>query len=86
MPKNSARATPWLQSIRGPSGSDADDLKGAATRRHFHESVEREWLRGLQSRDPISLLLVNVDRFSLYNGKRSAIPSCIQVISALSIG
>jgi len=44
-----------------------DDLTGVASRRQFHETLEREWLRGLPTVDPISLLLVNVDRFSLYN-------------------
>jgi diguanylate cyclase (GGDEF)-like protein len=44
-----------------------DDLTGVATRSQLHETLEREWLRGLPTMDPISLLLVNVDRFSLYN-------------------
>lgn len=83
MQENPATATPWLQSIRSPSSSDADDLRGVAARRQFHESLEREWLRGLQSRDPISLLLVNVDRFSLYNERygRANGDACLREIA-----
>jgi diguanylate cyclase (GGDEF)-like protein len=44
-----------------------DALTGVANRRHFDESIEREWLRARQGGDPVSLLMIDVDHFKLYN-------------------
>jgi diguanylate cyclase (GGDEF)-like protein len=44
-----------------------DALTGVANRRHFDESLEREWLRAQRSGDPVSLLMIDVDHFKLYN-------------------
>jgi diguanylate cyclase (GGDEF)-like protein len=44
-----------------------DALTGVANRRHFDESIEREWLRARQGGDPVSLLMIDVDHFKFYN-------------------
>ena len=46
-----------------------DGLTGVANRRRFDESLEREWQRAKRHADPISLLLVDVDHFKLYNDR-----------------
>jgi diguanylate cyclase (GGDEF)-like protein len=46
-----------------------DGLTGVANRRHFDDMLEREWWRSCRSRDPLALLLVDVDHFKLYNDR-----------------
>jgi len=47
--------------------SSIDALTGVANRRWFEESLEREWLRARRSGEPLSLLLVDIDHFKLFN-------------------
>src|SRR3984957_10727911 len=51
--------------LRRPATTDV--LTGVANRRHFDELLEREWLRARRSGDPVSLLMIDVDHFKLYN-------------------
>jgi diguanylate cyclase (GGDEF)-like protein len=44
-----------------------DALTGIANRRGFDQSLEREWLRTQRSGDPVSVLMIDVDHFKLYN-------------------
>jgi diguanylate cyclase (GGDEF)-like protein len=44
-----------------------DALTGVANRRQFDELLEREWLRAQRCGDPVSLLMIDVDHFKLYN-------------------
>jgi diguanylate cyclase (GGDEF)-like protein len=44
-----------------------DALTGVANRRHFDASLECEWLRAQRVGDPVSLLMIDVDHFKLYN-------------------
>jgi diguanylate cyclase (GGDEF)-like protein len=44
-----------------------DALTGVSNRRHFDASLEREWLRARRSGEPLSLLMIDVDHFKLYN-------------------
>jgi len=44
-----------------------DALTGVSNRRQFDVSLEREWLRAQRSREPVSLLMIDVDHFKLYN-------------------
>jgi diguanylate cyclase (GGDEF)-like protein len=46
-----------------------DGLTGVANRRRFDESLEHEWQRGRRGGDPITLLLIDVDHFKLYNDR-----------------
>lgn len=45
----------------------SDGLTGLSNRRHFDEFLETEWLRGRRLRSELSLLLIDVDQFKLYN-------------------
>jgi diguanylate cyclase (GGDEF)-like protein len=47
--------------------SNTDGLTGVANRHLFDQMLEREWRRSRRGADPISLLLVDVDHFQLYN-------------------
>jgi diguanylate cyclase (GGDEF)-like protein len=44
-----------------------DALTGVANRRQFDVLLEREWLRARRCDDPMSLLMIDVDHFKLYN-------------------
>ena len=44
-----------------------DPLTGIANRRMFEESLLQEWRRGARESQPISLLMIDVDHFKLYN-------------------
>lgn len=44
-----------------------DGLTGLANRRFLDESLEREWRRALRGAHPLSVLLIDVDHFKLYN-------------------
>ena len=60
-----------------------DALTGVANRRIFNESIEREWLRARRSGEPISLLMVDVDHFKLFNDRygHPAGDACLQAIA-----
>ena len=45
----------------------ADGLTGIANRRHFDQYLEQEWRRAMRERLPLSLILIDVDYFKLYN-------------------
>ncbi|KUM43487.1 GGDEF domain-containing response regulator [Pseudomonas sp. EpS/L25] len=44
-----------------------DSLTGINNRRHFDQTYEGEWLRARRSRQPLALLLCDVDHFKRYN-------------------
>ena len=44
-----------------------DGLTGIANRRRFDEALDVEWRRGVRSRAPLSLLMIDIDSFKLYN-------------------
>ncbi len=44
-----------------------DGLTGIANRRHFEESLDQEWRRAVRSGAPLSLLMVDIDRFKALN-------------------
>jgi diguanylate cyclase (GGDEF)-like protein len=63
-----------------------DSLTGVANRRHFDGCLQREWLRSRRHGNPLSLLLVDVDHFKLYNDRygHPKGDSCLQeVVRAL---
>ena len=47
--------------------SSVDGLTGIANRRHFDETLQREWRRAVRARAPISLLVADVDAFKQFN-------------------
>jgi two-component system cell cycle response regulator len=44
-----------------------DPLTRIANRRHFDNFFEQEWQRAIRSAEPLSLLVLDVDHFKLYN-------------------
>jgi len=44
-----------------------DQLTGVYNRRWFDQSLQKEWSRALETAQPLSLVLIDVDRFKLYN-------------------
>jgi adenylate cyclase len=47
--------------------SSHDELTRIANRRRFNEVLQREWLAGVRSRRPLSLIVCDVDYFKRYN-------------------
>jgi len=44
-----------------------DGLTGIANRRLFDKKIEHEWKRALRSQKPLSLIMIDIDHFKLYN-------------------
>lgn len=63
--------------------STVDALTAVANRRRLDERLEREWLRCLRDKDPIAVLLVDVDFFKLFNDHygHPAGDSCLQAVA-----
>ncbi|MEF2073719.1 diguanylate cyclase domain-containing protein [Consotaella aegiceratis] len=47
--------------------SNFDGLTGLANRRHFDEVLEKEWQRAQRNGQPLSLLMMDLDRFKYFN-------------------
>jgi diguanylate cyclase (GGDEF)-like protein/PAS domain S-box-containing protein len=61
-----------------------DGLTGIANRRRFDETIDREWRRAMRDRSSLSLLMIDVDHFKLYNdiyGHLSG-DTCLQEIAS----
>jgi|GEM_PF-1936596 len=44
-----------------------DALTGLANRRRFDQDLATEWLRGAREQEPLSLLMMDIDKFKAYN-------------------
>lgn len=66
-----------------------DGLTGLANRRRFDEGITTEWRRGLRESKPLSLILIDVDKFKTYNDTYGHVrgDSCLKQIaeSALDV-
>jgi diguanylate cyclase (GGDEF)-like protein len=60
-----------------------DALTGLANRRHFDETLSSEWRRCRRSGKPLSLVLIDLDHFKLFNDHygHQAGDSCLQQVS-----
>jgi diguanylate cyclase (GGDEF)-like protein len=47
--------------------ANLDGLTQIANRRHFNNTLEKEWLRMVREKLPISLILIDIDYFKRYN-------------------
>lgn len=47
--------------------STTDGLTGLANRRHFDDTLAKEWLRARRHHHPLALLLIDVDHFKRFN-------------------
>src|SRR5262245_30060979 len=56
------RANRMLHSL-----SYLDPLTGIANRRHFEESIDREWRRAMRSATALSLIMIDIDHFKMLN-------------------
>ncbi|WP_426172688.1 diguanylate cyclase [Massilia sp. TWR1-2-2] len=61
-----------------------DQLTQIANRRRFDSFLEQEWLRAIRSGQPLSLILLDVDHFKLYNDTlgHAAGDICLQQVAA----
>ncbi|SHG58534.1 diguanylate cyclase [Massilia sp. CF038] len=63
----------------------ADPLTRIANRRHFDNVVELEWQRAVRSGQPLSLIMLDVDHFKLYNDElgHAAGDSALRAVAAV---
>ncbi|WP_017714868.1 response regulator [Kamptonema formosum] len=63
--------------------ASVDGLTGVANRRRFDEMLECEWLRLARDRQPLSLILCDVDFFKAYNDTYGHIAGdrCLQLVA-----
>ncbi|TYQ19718.1 UNVERIFIED_ORG: diguanylate cyclase (GGDEF)-like protein [Zoogloea ramigera] len=61
-----------------------DGLTGVANRRHFNDRLESEWRRCARANLPLSLIMIDIDHFKLYNDRygHQAGDLCLQQVSA----
>lgn len=60
-----------------------DGLTGIANRRHFDASFAREWARSQRNQQPLSLVMIDLDYFKLYNDHygHSAGDQCLKSVA-----
>ena len=68
--------------------AQTDGLTGLANRRHFDETLNREWRRATREGTSLALLLIDADRFKLYNDRygHAAGDHCLQQVAAAVAG
>jgi len=64
--------------------SMTDGLTGVANRRSFNDKIDAEWRRCARASLPLSLIMIDIDHFKLYNDHygHQAGDACLQQVSA----
>lgn len=68
--------------------SSLDGLTGIPNRRHFDESLGKEWHRAMRAGVPLSLIMLDIDFFKLYNdhyGHQGG-DDCLKRVAAILAG
>lgn len=62
-----------------------DDLTGIANRRMFNSTLDKEWARARRHRQPLSLILLDIDFFKQYNDRYGHLQgdSCLQQVAGV---
>ena len=65
--------------------SSLDGLTGIGNRRSFDERIELEWSHAIRSAQPLSLIMIDVDHFKLYNDRygHQAGDDCLKKVALL---
>ncbi|WP_394790565.1 diguanylate cyclase domain-containing protein [Rhodoferax sp.] len=68
--------------------SATDGLTGIANRRHFDTALATEWLRGARNHETLTLLLIDIDHFKLYNDHYGHLAgdACLRRVAQLLTG
>ena len=63
--------------------ASTDGLTGLANRRHFDTVLRKEWDRAARNEEPLSLLLIDIDRFKLFNDLYGHLQGddCLRIVS-----
>jgi len=62
-----------------------DALTGISNRRHFDNALGREWRRAIRSREPVALIMIDIDDFKPYNDHlgHPAGDACLQQVAGV---
>ncbi len=60
-----------------------DPLTGLANRRHFDQTLASEWDRSVREKQPLGLLMIDIDHFKAFNDSRghAAGDECLKVVA-----
>jgi two-component system, chemotaxis family, response regulator WspR len=75
-----------MDAIATPAGDTGfDPATGLATREKFQARAETEWSRRARDHGPMTLLLVDIDRFDAYRGVKGveAAQACLQAVAEI---